>query len=494
MALILVAVLILLSCESRREYLEVSKIRWLTDLNKALEVSKSTGKPIFLYFSARWCSWCREYEEDLEKEEVVEVLRRNFVPLLLDSDRNRDLFVEFGGRGTPFTVVLDPRGKVLMKFHGAVKSKDLVALLTLLLEGKVGVSEEKGNYRIERVDRETYTDLLDRFVNDLRLRFDQEFGGFSLPSLVGTSFKWPTPMTYEYLLEKGLLLEEVFFSLKKDIEFLYDPVDGGFFNFYDRTRAFDFYFETSKSLSVNSLMISALLTAFERTGNRDFLEKAVGTYEYLKKTLLHSESGCFLNAQISDPSYYNLSPEERKKREPPPTDTAIIVEDNAKAILALLKLSKVTGEDRYRSEALGCLRFILKNLLEGDKLYRYYDVERKERGVENFGRDIAYLALALSHFPEMEGELKRVLSLKPRRSDWVSESIIAYVLSKIDPEKARNRLEGLEINLHYHNPDDMVFLLRSLEVLIESDFRSSIIINYGKGLRLRHDLKGRISG
>ncbi|HHJ64972.1 MAG TPA: DUF255 domain-containing protein, partial [Aquifex aeolicus] len=202
-AVLILFLLLLVSCERRQE---TPGSFWLRDAREAFARSARSGKPLFLYFSARWCSWCRVYEEVLGSEELRSALSLHFTPLLLDADRDRDLFVRFGGRGTPFTVVLDPRGKVLFRFHGAVGEEDLLGILNLILEGGVTVSPSGETVVLERIDRETYREFLERFLLDLEVRYDPLLGGFSSPSLGGSSFKWTTPLTYTFLLEKGKLV------------------------------------------------------------------------------------------------------------------------------------------------------------------------------------------------------------------------------------------------------------------------------------------------
>ena len=457
-------VLFLLSCEARREYPEVSKINWERDWERAVQRAGEEGKPIFIYFYAVWCSWCREYEEVLERPRVRTRINGEFIPLLLDIDRDRRAFLRFGGRGTPFTVILSPRGDLLVRFHGVAGERDLLEVMGVVLQGELRAVREKGLVPLGEISLERCRGLKASFLEDLRVRFDPAFGGFSSPSEEGAIFKWPTPLTYTYLIERGYLLDEALFSLDKDIEYLFDRVDGGFFNFYDRSRAFEFYFETSKSLRVNGQMIGALVEAFRRTGEERYLRTAIRTFEYMERHLLDKGSGCYLNAQVSDPEYYNLPPEKRKK--PPPPDTAIIVEDNSRTILSLLRFGDVSGDPRVRRRVERCVGYILSNLLEEGRIYRFYDVRSGKRGTPNFGMDVALFSLALLESGR-EREALKVASLRADHS-WVSYSVLAYTLAKLgERERALEILRDLKIDPSYHNPDDMVFLIRALELLIE---------------------------
>ncbi|WP_461830213.1 thioredoxin family protein [Aquifex sp.] len=449
----------LLSC-SQREILEDS-IPWERDYEVALNKAREEGKPVFIYFSARWCSWCREYEKILSKKIISEYIRNNFIPLFLLVEEERKLFREFGGRGTPFTIVLNPRGQILLRFHGILPEEELLGLLSA--PGLTPILSGEEQYKIEDLS-EAYRFLLSYFLEDLQQRYDPLLGGFSAPGKAGYPFKWPTPLTYRFLLSKNLLVEEVIHSIDKDIEHLYDPVDGGFFNFYDRTRAYTQYFETSKSLKVNAGMILALTKAYEKTGKKHYLSLAMDTYTYLKRFLYHPDSGCFLNAQVSSPEYYNLPPEERKKKEPPPPDRYIVVEDNALLIFALRELYKFHKNDEILDTASRCLEFLTKELFDGKRLFGFYDVKEKRKGLPNYERDIAFLFFILSSFPQHRDTALKIASLKEKYRDILSASLAVIGYSNLGKKKPE-LLQGKSVPLNYHNPDDITFLLRALEVL-----------------------------
>ena len=53
---ILVVVLVALSVNG---FAQQKEIEWHTDVNKAIEISTQTGKPLFFFFTGSdWCGWC----------------------------------------------------------------------------------------------------------------------------------------------------------------------------------------------------------------------------------------------------------------------------------------------------------------------------------------------------------------------------------------------------------------------------------------------------
>jgi thioredoxin-related protein len=68
-------------------------LTWYTDLKKANEVSKATGKPIFALFTGSdWCIWCKRLEQNVfAKPEFVEWAKKNVVLLELDFPRFKQL-------------------------------------------------------------------------------------------------------------------------------------------------------------------------------------------------------------------------------------------------------------------------------------------------------------------------------------------------------------------------------------------------------------------
>ena len=108
---ILIVLLVALSING---FAQQKEIEWHTDVNKAIKISKETGKPLFLFFTGSdWCGWCKRLvKEVFVKEEFKSWATKNVILVELDfpkrtpiSDdlkkQNRELGQIFGVRGYP---------------------------------------------------------------------------------------------------------------------------------------------------------------------------------------------------------------------------------------------------------------------------------------------------------------------------------------------------------------------------------------------------------
>jgi len=64
---------------------------WYTDIMKASEVSKTSNKPLFAFFTGSdWCVWCRKVQNDVfTKSEFIAWAKKNVVLLELDFPRGK---------------------------------------------------------------------------------------------------------------------------------------------------------------------------------------------------------------------------------------------------------------------------------------------------------------------------------------------------------------------------------------------------------------------
>ena len=69
------------------------KVTWHTDVEKAVEISVKTEKPLFLFFTGSdWCGWCKRLvSEVFQKEEFKNWAKDNVVLVELDFPKRKKL-------------------------------------------------------------------------------------------------------------------------------------------------------------------------------------------------------------------------------------------------------------------------------------------------------------------------------------------------------------------------------------------------------------------
>ena len=116
---------------------------WNTDMNKAIEISHNTEKPLMLFFTGSdWCGWCIKLQKAVfSKPDFVKWATKNVVLVELDFPRrtkiseeltaqNRNLQQMFGVRGYPTVWFVTPEvtdGKVNFKNLGSQGASPLDA-------------------------------------------------------------------------------------------------------------------------------------------------------------------------------------------------------------------------------------------------------------------------------------------------------------------------------------------------------------------------------
>ena len=122
---LLVVILIAFSLNG---FAQQKELVWHTDVNKAINISVKTDKPLFLFFTGSdWCGWCKRLvKEVFVKPEFTTWASKNVVLVELDFPRrtklsaelqkqNRELGQMFGVRGYPTIWFITPEvtaGKV----------------------------------------------------------------------------------------------------------------------------------------------------------------------------------------------------------------------------------------------------------------------------------------------------------------------------------------------------------------------------------------------
>ncbi len=102
------------------------KVQWQTDLDAAHKLSLKTGKPMLVIFTARWCRFCTKLKENtIEHPKMVDYVNSNFVPVMLNFDREKRVVKILEVQSIPCTVVLSPQADLLGKLVGYVPPSEM---------------------------------------------------------------------------------------------------------------------------------------------------------------------------------------------------------------------------------------------------------------------------------------------------------------------------------------------------------------------------------
>jgi protein disulfide-isomerase len=101
-------------------------LTWYTDIMKANEVSKTTNRPIFAFFTGSdWCGWCKKLQADVfSKSEFIEWAKKNVVLLELDFPRGKTLSPELQQQNNSLQQTFQVRGYPTIWIFNLNKSAD----------------------------------------------------------------------------------------------------------------------------------------------------------------------------------------------------------------------------------------------------------------------------------------------------------------------------------------------------------------------------------
>lgn len=91
---------------------------WGSDLTNALQVAKTSKRPVLIQFTAPWCPYCRQMEGKTFEDPVVAGALGQFERVAVNIDQNAALAAQHAVHGIPAFVMLDPEGDEVAKTTG----------------------------------------------------------------------------------------------------------------------------------------------------------------------------------------------------------------------------------------------------------------------------------------------------------------------------------------------------------------------------------------
>ena len=119
--------------------IQAQELTWQTDINKAMEISKKSKKPIMLFFTGSdWCGWCiRLQKEVLKTPEFAKWAKDNVVLVELDFPRRTPQQPEIQKQNMELQQALGVRGYPTVWFVNATKKDGKINLEQLGSTGYV---------------------------------------------------------------------------------------------------------------------------------------------------------------------------------------------------------------------------------------------------------------------------------------------------------------------------------------------------------------------
>ena len=104
-------------------------INWHT-YEEGMVLSKIEKKTVFLHFYADWCGFCRKMANTTFKDSsLVNFLNDNFMPIMVNTDREPQTAGNYGVSGLPTTVFLTERGEPIVTVPVYIATDPLMSML-----------------------------------------------------------------------------------------------------------------------------------------------------------------------------------------------------------------------------------------------------------------------------------------------------------------------------------------------------------------------------
>ena len=104
-------------------------INWRS-YEEGMVLSKIEKKKVFLHFYADWCGFCRKMANTTFKDlTLITYLNENYMPIMVNTDREPQTAGSYGVAGLPTTVFLTEMGEPIFSVPGYIATDPLMSML-----------------------------------------------------------------------------------------------------------------------------------------------------------------------------------------------------------------------------------------------------------------------------------------------------------------------------------------------------------------------------
>ncbi len=341
----------------------MSSPRWHDWGARALDLAARQDQPVLVCLIASWCPHSRRLlAGPLHDPGTRRLLGSQFVPVLVDVDRQPEVAMELGAGVTPIVLILDGTGNERRRIVG----QDLERLGALLQEFISDGRRGRGSGAFERqVAESTASALFDAE--------DAEAGGF------GHREKYPHAAALRFALLQGARTRDdrlvglactALDAMAGGA--LHDTVEGGFFRsaqHRDWSRPC-----TEKPLATNAVLAGVLAEAHGVTGRALYRDAAERTLVFMEQVLLDSGTGAYRAGIDADDDYYAGSLRDRASAGHPAVTPTVPAAANAQVVQALLGAARCFDRSALVERACRVTDGVLERLYDpGHEVYHFWD-------------------------------------------------------------------------------------------------------------------------
>jgi len=298
-------------------------VDWYPWADEAFKKAKLEDKPVFLSIGYSTCHWCHVMaHESFENPKIGALMNDAFISIKVDREERPDIDMVYmkvcqmmtGSGGWPLTIIMTPDKKPFFAGtyipgetrFGRIGMPDLILRIKEVwttrreevLNSANQITSTLKEMAAPAPGQELGEGILHQAYNQLKDRFDEDYGGF------GVSPKFPTPHNLLFLLRywKRTNDENALDMVEKTLRMMrrggiYDQVGFGFHRYSTDQRWLVPHFE--KMLYDQALLALAYLETFQITRKEEYARIAREIFEYVLRDLTDTGGG-FYSAEDAD--------------------------------------------------------------------------------------------------------------------------------------------------------------------------------------------------